>query len=181
MLPDVAGDYELDPHQPDSVEGDVRVVLDLLWYAEVHVDLRLSDEVSCFLNLLRSALRGCDDRHTPLEDVSAGPIDCDDHPLLQKLRRVGGPHDTGHAQLPADDCGVACHPTLVGDYSGRLHHRGDEIGRCHFGDEDVTLADPPQVFHPEHDLHGTRAEPRGGAEPLRDGRFFDDMLNPLLR
>src|SRR3989442_177552 len=107
MLPDVAGDYELDPHQPDSIEGDVRIILDLLWDAEVHVDLCLGYEVSGLLNLLRRALRGCDDCNPPLEDVSARPVDRDDHPLLQKLRRVGGAHDAGNAQLPTDDCSVA--------------------------------------------------------------------------
>ncbi len=135
----------LDPQKADAVCSGGGGPLCGLREGDVHLDERAGDHGG--RRRYCDCCRRCRGRRLNRSFVDGAllPVDGDDLPVLQNLRRFLGPDDCRRPELPAHDGRMAGHTTFVGYDGLDPAHRRHHIGVGHLGDQDIAILDSARV------------------------------------
>ncbi|KUG19414.1 hypothetical protein ASZ90_010876 [hydrocarbon metagenome] len=152
LLPPVADEPARRPVQPkdqvlDSEEADAVCSgrsgpFCGLRQGYVHLDERRGDERGCRHRDLSGRFLLFNLNGTLIDEPTLA-VDRHDLARFQHLRRLPRADDCRCAELPADDGGMAGHPSLVGDDRCHPPHCRHHVGIGHPCDKDISLKDRP--------------------------------------
>ena len=148
------GDHELGPQKSDTVDRQCRNLGRVL--GERQVDVDPGGERSSALFDVGGTGLGHLDRggHGTFCHQTLGTVDRHQLAVAQDGRGVACTYDSGYAELPRDDGGMAGHSATVGDHRCCSPHGGHPVRARHRGDEHVAgLETMPLMRRLQHTHH----------------------------